>query len=241
MIRFDGNSILIIDGDKAYCAQLCEVLKIMGAQCFHAPDICSSKILFKKYEFDLVICNYYLADGIIHQLIDWCGTNLSILPVFTCLGYPMPSDNLLFHKMAIAEVFSKGDQKMLSRLSNLLFDFNQFHESLLEMITPSEIVVRASVGSKTVEVKPIEVFDEKVFLQSEQKFTQGTHGVLKFSLCFDNQTHSFMIPGFFEGSSSEGVHFRVTANYLSNWQEFLHYLNKKQLNITQFMNKAAGF
>ncbi len=39
MNRFDGNTILIADGDKAFGAQLADVLSYNGATCFYSADL----------------------------------------------------------------------------------------------------------------------------------------------------------------------------------------------------------
>ena len=67
-MRLDGNSILVADADTVYSSQLRDALCRQGASCFHATDINSAKELIGKYNFDVVIANYYLSDGIIHEL-----------------------------------------------------------------------------------------------------------------------------------------------------------------------------
>lgn len=237
MIRLDGNTILVADTDKVYGTQLAEVLGVHGATCFFAEDLSYAKVLLKKYDFDLIISNYHLPDGIIHHLIDWCSNQIGCLPIFTCIGHPMPSEIEFSQKQSIAEVFSKNDfPRMLDGLSRLLFDFTVFHENLLEMMAPTEVRVEAVVSNKNYFITPLELNETGLFVQNHSGINTGSFGILKFSLTYENQNLNFIILGFFEGSF-----FKVNANYLSNWERFLQFLNLRQVNITKFMNKAAGF
>jgi len=75
-----------------------------------------------------------------------------------------------------------------------------------------------------------------LFVQYDPEIKKGAFGILKFSLAYENQDQNFIIPGFFDGPF-----FRVNGNYLPNWEKFLKFLSLRQVNITTFMNKAAGF
>lgn len=241
MNRFDGNTILIAESDRDFGAQLAQALSFNGATCFYAEDLKHAQELFGKYDFDLVISNYYLSDGVIHQMIDWCSDNLQTLPIFTCIGYPLAGDCELSQKHSIADVFSKNDsRRIMSGLTKLLFDFNQFHESLLEMISPTEVLIDIQVGISSFIVRPIELNNDSMYVQLDCQFTRGTFGVLKFSLGQGENSQTFTIPGFFEGQFSEGQVFKINKKYISNWLKFLAFLHDKQMKITYFMNKAAG-
>lgn len=236
MIRLDGNTILVADTDKIYGTQLAEVFGVHGAKCFFASDITDAKSLLQKYDFDLIISNYHLPDGIILHLIDWCSHNLNHLPIFTCTNHPMPGEIDFSHKQSIAEVFSKNDfPRMLMGISRLLFDFNEFYENLLEMMAPTEIRIEAIVNNKNHVIVPLELTQEGMYIQPEASFKTGSFGILKFSLAYEFQNQNFVIPGNFEGHF-----FKVNANYTVNWEKFLKYLSLRQVNITQFMKKAAG-
>lgn len=237
MIRLDGNTILVADTDKVYGTQLAEVLNMHGAKCFFAEDISFAKELLKKYDFDLIVSNYHLPDGIIHHLIDWCVEAIGYLPIITCTGHPMPSEIELSQRQSIVEVFSKNDfPRMLQGISRLLFDFSEFYDNLLEMMAPSEIRIEAIVNNKNYVINPLELSTEGLFVQYDSEIKTGSFGILKFSLSYENQNQNFIIPGFFEGPF-----FKVNSNYLSNWDKFLKFLSLRQVNITKFMNKAAGF
>lgn len=237
MIRLDGNTILVADTDKVYGTQLVEVLGIHGAKCFFAEDISYAKELLAKYDFDLIVSNYYLPDGIILHLIDWCADKNNYLPIFTCIGHPLPSEIEFSHKQSIAEVFSKNNfPRMLQSISRLLFDFTEFYDNLLEMMAPSEVRIEAVVNNKNHIINPIELNAEGLFVHFESEIKKGSFGILKFSLAYENQNQNFIIPGYFDGT-----YFKVNTNYLPNWEKFLKFLNLRQVNITKFMNKAAGF
>ena len=241
MIRLDGNAILIADSDSSYGAQLADALSLHGARCFRAEHISEAKFLLKKYDFDLVISNYYLVDGIIHQLIDWSTNNLETLPIFTCIGYPYPAESFS-HQHSIVETFSKNDsRRILTSLSKLLFDFNQFQENLLEMTSPTEILIELHSGGRTDIVRPIEINDESLYFQYDIVSPKGTFGILKFSILSEAQGENFLIPGYFDGSCSSGQLFMINQKYLTNWARFIKFLNLKQLNITNFLKRASGF
>lgn len=241
MIRLDGNAILIADSDTLYGMQLADALSLHGARCFRAEHISEAKFLLKKYDFDLVISNYYLVDGIIHQLIDWSTINLDSLPIFTCIGYPYPTESFS-HQHSIAEIFSKNNSgRIVASLSKLLFDFNQFQESLLEISTPTEILIELHSGGRTDIIRPIEINDESLYFQFDAASPRGTFGILKFSVLSETQGENFLIPGYFDGDSSSGQLFRINQKYLTNWARFIRCLNLKQLNITNFLKKASGY
>lgn len=242
MIRFDGNTILLAEGDRAYADHLSSLLTKRGAKCFLARDILESKELLNKYDFDLIIANYHLGDGIIHQLIDWCSKNLKFQPIFTCIGYPLATDIYLFQKQSIAEIYTKTDsERIMSSLSKLLFNFHEFHESLLQMVAPHEIQIEVTVSEHSFLVTAVEINDESIFLATSEKFPKGTFGILKFSLTFDDQFQNFIIPGFFDGRFTEGMIFTINKKYVSSWGRFLKYLSMKQVNISEFLSKAAGY
>lgn len=236
MIRLDGNAILIADPDLAYGMQLSDSLSFHGAKCFIAEHLSEAKVLLKKYDFDLVISNYYLTDGIIHQLIDWSSRELKSMPIYTCIGYPY-SDRKLSEKHSIADLFTKSDsRRIVSSLSKLLFDQQQFKENILELLTPREIMIELHMGGVSQFIRPLEIHHQGLYLQNVEPFEIGAFGILKFSLLSAGQTEHFLIPGHFE----EREHFKVSSNYLPNWEKFVAYMDLKQLNVTNFLHKAAG-
>jgi CheY-like chemotaxis protein len=236
MIRLDGNTILVADTDKDYGSHLSEVLSFHGAKCFFAEDISVAKKLLVKYEFDLIISNYYLPDGIIHHLIDWCTQKNTNLPIFTCTGYPMPLELDYSHKQSIAEVFSKNDlPRMLQSISRLLFDFTEFYDNLLEMMTPTEVIIEAVINNRNFIINPLELKADGLLLHSSPEIKKGSFGVLKFLLAFEDEAHNLIIPGFFDGE-----YFKVNEDYLANWKKFINFLNLKQIDITHFLTRASG-
>lgn len=242
MFRFDGSSILIVDMDRLFGMQLSEVLTSAGARSVYAGSIAECKNLLKTYDFDIVVSNYYLTDGIIHQLIDWCEKNVKSMPIFTAMGYPLPGDADLSQKHSIADVFSKNDRnRILAGISNLLFDINQFHGSLLEMLDPNEVMIEMKVNSQRLLVRPIEISQDSIFLSINQDFEPGSFGIMNFSLNDKNQIHNFVIPGYFAAKSSGGQHFRINRTYHGHWQNFLDRMQAKQMDISTFMKKAAGY
>jgi hypothetical protein len=242
MMRFDGNSILLVDTDLEFLNHLAAELTGRGVQCFTANDMTSAKDLLCRYDFDLVVANYYLSDGIFYQLIDWCTANLSFLPIFTCVGHPFVGESELSRKHAIAVVFQKGDvEPILSGISKLLFNFQDFQQGLLEMIEPIEIKIEITVSDYNFLATPAEIHDDHMYLALDREFPTGTFGVLRFGFALADRYQSLIIPGFLDGRSASGERFVVDVRYLGHWKCFLDYLDMKQLNISKFLSKAAGF
>lgn len=241
MIRLDGHSILIADHDSVYGLQLSDTLTFHGARCYTAEHIAAAKLLLGKYDFDMVISNYYLADGIIHQLIDWCNQNICLLPVFTCINYPFPAESAISKNHSIAEIFTKGDpRKILTTISELLSSPGEVATVFMDQFSPKEILLELHVNGKTHLIRPIEITEKSLFIQSDVSCQKGTFGILKFSLITNGQSQNFLIPGHVEIHSSGSQAFYVNQKYLRNWEKFLKFINLKQLRITSFLNKAAG-
>jgi hypothetical protein len=242
MIRLDGNAILLADSDPGFLNPLADELSRHGARCFIAADMGQARELLSKFDFDLVISNYYLSDGIIYQLMDWCTNNLSFLPIFTCVGHPFGADEGISQKQAIVNVFHKHEtRQILSGVSRLLFSFSDFHENLLEMIDPSEIKIEICVSEYNFLVSPLEINEDNVYLAMDREFSKGTFGVLKFAVVLEERYHSFIIPGSLDEKCQSGQVFVVDDKYRGHWKHFLNYLNMKQVKITKFLSKAAGF
>ena len=241
MNRFDGNTFLIIDIDRAYGTQLAEVLSSQGAKSFYACSIAEAKELLLQFDFDIVLCNYYLTDGIIFQLIDWSEQNIKTLPIFTAMGNPLPGELDLLRKQSIADVFSKGDRaRMFTGVSNLLFDFNDFQGSLKEMISPTEVMIELKVEAERMFVRPIEIADDCVYLLLKNQFQPGMFGIMNFSLREKRELQHFVIPGFFARKFGGGQQFRINRTYQGHWKVFLDIMQEKQMNISNFMKKASG-
>jgi CheY-like chemotaxis protein len=240
-MKISGNIILLADSDKAYAQDTTSALTELGCVCHYAQDLLQAKSLLKTQDFDLVICNYYLSDGVIHQLIEWSVENLKVLPIFTCVGYALPGDIEISQRYAISDTFTKSDPtRMFSGIARLLFDFNQFYNSLLEMIAPTEIILEIQVGGEIHFVKPIEVSMQKVFFQSENPFDHGAFGFLRFYIKLGEDFHNFNIPGFITQEGLEEFNFQIHPSYLVNWDRFLGYLEVKQIDITDFLARATG-
>ncbi|WPU65784.1 DNA-binding transcriptional response regulator [Peredibacter starrii] len=241
MNRYDGNTILIVDIDRVYGTQLAEVLASQGARTSFGSSIAEAKELLLQFDFDIVISNYYLTDGIIFQLIDWCEKNIRTLPIFTAMGNPLPGELDLLRKQSIADVFSKGDRnRMFTGISNLLFDFKEFQGNLQEMISPSEVMIELKVKEERMFARPIEIADDCIYLLLKQQFQAGMFGIMNFSLREKKEVQHFVIPGFFAGEFAEGQQFRINRTYQGHWKIFLDHMQDKQMNISNFLKKAAG-
>jgi CheY-like chemotaxis protein len=238
----NGNSILIIDSDTKYSEMLTKYLVSLGAQCSHVATIAEAKNLFKNYDFDLILCGYYLSDGIIHQLIDWCKTNLDFLPVFVVLANIQPMDkNLMSHYTISAYLRKKEDPKeLLNDLSSLLFDFQKFYQGVWEMVEPRGIKFEVIINNKSAVICGQEILPRGIIINTEGPLEVNGQGLLRITV-FDSATiKTSVFSGFISEAFEDGFMFRVYPGYQNSWDKFLEQMLKKQFNINSFMKKASG-
>ncbi|HXH29908.1 MAG TPA: hypothetical protein VNJ01_03780 [Bacteriovoracaceae bacterium] len=242
MLRLNGNTILIVDADKDFCQRLDEMMTKHGARCFIAAHVQAAKELMRKFDFDLVVCSYNLTDGFIHQLIDWCEEEVSILPLFTSIGYSLPNEVVLSQRQSIAEVFMTKDVfNIVAAMPKLLFDYQEFKHSLHDTFFNHGLVLEVKVAAEILISKPIEINGKSLLIYNEMLFPVGTFGIIKLSFNDQRQNDSYILPGFFDEVVSEGQIFLIDQKYGSRWTLFLKRLHDKQCSINTFMKKASGF
>ncbi|HXH73820.1 MAG TPA: hypothetical protein VNJ08_02575 [Bacteriovoracaceae bacterium] len=242
MKRLDGNSVLIIEGDSVYNHKLKEVFSLSGAQTFSAFNLEEAIKSLEIYDFDIVICSYYLSDGLIHNVIDWSKQHLQSLPVFVAIGSSMPGDEELLHRHLISYVFNKGHNpvSLVSAVQGFLFDFNRFFESLLFMVEPKGICLELVVKQSIFEVNAIELTNDGIFVSMESPFDLGTFALLRISIYEGSQVENYTLVGSLGGNIPGGQHFNVNESYSHTWNNVLAIIDKKQLTITKFMKKVSG-
>jgi len=241
MSRLDGNSILIIDGDKHLSQTLHDNLAARGAIVFSVDSIEGALNTIEEFEVDVVISSYYLPDGLIHHVIDWCRYNLDQLPIFVALGTSVPGDDELMKRHLISGVFSKAIDmdKLVKSLQGYLFDFEKFYESLVSMIEPRGVALELVIQDEKMQVFPIEMTEEGIFVAVDRRFEFGTFGLLRVSVFDDDLLENYTMVGSMDGVINGGQHFRINESYESTWNKLLNKLNQRQLSITNFLCKVA--
>ena len=242
MLRLNGNTILIVDGDVKFCQQLDELLTRHGARCFFARSMSAAKELLGKFDFDLVLCSYNLPDGIIHQLIDWCEDQVSLLPIFASLGYSLPNEVNFSQRQSIAEVFLQKDTfSILAAMPKLLFDYKDFRQSLHDTFFNHGLILEVKAAGVIHLSKPIEISGTQLLISSDKSFEEGTFGIIKLTFNDHQPTDNYILPGFFDEATAEGQVFLIDQKYGSRWNLFLKRLHDKQSSINTFMKKVSGF
>jgi hypothetical protein len=241
-MRLDGNTFLVIDGDVNYVQNLRFSIQNAGGNSSGAIFLDDAKNILKTSGIDIVICSYYLPDGIIHQLIDWCKTELDSLPTFTTIGYPLEGEKDFLHRQLVADVYFKkqSHSEIIKSLSMLIFDFEHFKKSLLEISEPRGIVLELFSNRSKHRIKALEITPDSLFISAEESFEFGDFGVLMVSVFDQGEFENFQVIGFFEGHFPGGQHFKVHNDYMPVWSRLLTKLEEKQLSIDKFLQKAAG-
>ncbi len=241
-MRLDGNSFLVIDGDTTYVQGLVKSVQGAGGICSGAVFMEDAKALLTASDIDVVICSYYLPDGIIHQLIDWCKTNLGTMPTFTTIGYPLNGESDFLHRQLVAEVFYKAQEheEIIKSLNLIVFDFEQFKASIMDMLDPKGISLELLSNKEKHEIKAIEITSDSLFISAEQKFEFGSFGLLRVTIFDDGNIENFPVIGFFEGHFPGGQLFKVHEDYGQVWSRLLTKLDEKQLSIINFLQRASG-
>jgi hypothetical protein len=241
-MRLDGNSFLVIDGDSTYVQDLMTSIQNIGGNCSGALFLEDAKTFLKTSDVDVVICSYYLPDGIIHQLIDWCKINLDSLPTFTTIEYPLQGEKDFLHRQLVAEVFFKkqSHDEILKLISMLIFDFKEFKNSILDIAEPRGISLELFSNKNKHWVKAIEITSDSLFISADESFDFGSFGLLMVTVFDQGDYENFHVVGFFEGHFPGGQYFKVHNDYGQIWSRLLVKLEDKQLSIDKFLQKASG-
>jgi len=242
MKRLNGNSLLIIDADQNYSEKVSTYLISLGAQCTYVTSQAEAKLLFKSFDFDLVLCSYYLPDGIIHQLVDWCKCKLETMPVFVVLADIQPMDKSLMSQYTISGHFRKRENPadLLNDLENLLFDFDKFYQGIREMVEPRGIKFEMLVNNKNMEIEGIEIYEKSLLISTQAELDINSQVIVRITVFDGPVMETFLCSGFIGQSSDEGFIFNVYPNYLEAWARFLSKLDKRQFKINAFMKKVSG-
>lgn len=239
--RLDGNSVLLIESDKDQNA-LTTAFIAAGAQVTSVSSIASAIKALEVNEFDVIISDYYLPDGLIHHVVDWSREHLDSLPIFIARGSSMPADEALLHRHLISCVFPKGAEPdtVIRGVQGFLFDFNKFYQSLLSMVNPRGISLEIIVQKEKHHAVPIEMTKDGIFVSLDERFEKGTFGLLRICLFDSDAVENFTLVGSLGGKFHGGQHFKINESYAHIWQRLQTKLSERQMSITGFLGKVAG-
>lgn len=241
MIKFNGNSILLVETDQAYAIQLKEILVEKGAMVTLTHTYKDAQKILNRSDFDLMISAHNLGDGNIRDLFQWCKDSLSSIPVMASIGNCTQLEKKQLQKMGVEFFFSKADSlKLIDDISRSLFSFEDFKQNFLDSRHEKGILYELKVGGKKFAVKALEIMDKGIFLSFEAPFGLGHEASLQLSGCEKLNIEPVTVNGVLQGEFSEGQFFRVNESDLKRWENLLSQLNKKQGEVTEFLKKASG-
>lgn len=241
MIKFNGNSILIVEPDQAYAIQLKEILVEKGAMVTLSHSIKEAQKTLNRSDYDLMISAHKFSDGNIRDLFDWCKDSLSSIPVLASIGNCTQLEKKQLQKIGVEFFFSKADSlKLIDDISKALFSFEEFKQNYLDSRSEKGILYELKVGGKKFAVKALEIMDKGMFLTFESPFAFGHEASLELSGCEKLNIEPISVGGVLQGEFSEGQFFKVNESDLKKWESLLSQLNKKQGEVTEFLKKASG-
>jgi ActR/RegA family two-component response regulator len=241
MVRFNGNSIFIVDADRVYAIQLKQILEERGAMVTIGHTLADAKKTLNRVDFDLLICTLQLADGSARELMEWCKDSLSNIPSFGTMGNSTELERKQLAKLGINHFFSKIDSiKLINDISRALFSFDEFKKNYLEASFERGVVYELVAGSKTVNVKALEIMDTGVFLSFDPPFGFGQTAHLNMTSTPDLHIESLSVKGVLQGEFTGGQFFKVDKDHLDGWKKLLGQLDKKQEEVSMFLKKASG-
>jgi hypothetical protein len=239
--RLDGNNVLIIDNDQKYCEHLAQTFVASGAQASFVQNQDSAFKVLEIYDYDVIICSYYLPDGLIHHVIDWCKDHLMSLPVFVALGSGIPSEEALLQRHLISCVLKKGDHfGLVTKVQKFLFDFNKFYQNLIDMVEERGVGLELVVQNERFEATAIETKVDGVFVGFDEDFIPGSPALLQVSIYDGFLIENFTLLGSLCGKIQGGQFFKINSSYERSWSEVLKRIEERQFSITTFLSKAAG-
>lgn len=238
-----GNSILLVDNDQPFVEKLKKSLNDKGASTFGVCFIEDAKTILLNRDIEFVICSYYLADGLIHQLIDWCKETLDDLPLFVSLGIPSHTDIDIQHRHLIADAWEKIDSidKLVEIISKHAFNEGQFKEVILGLVENRGIKIELISDRQKIMAMPQELVKDGLFVTTEIPYPVNTCAILRLSVYEGDQYINFSVLGFFREIQSTGQKFCVFGGYLKTWDKVLNLIEKRQLRTTKFLKKASGY
>ena len=241
MIKFNSNSILLVEGDQTYARQLKQILEDRGAMVVLSSTVNEAKTCLNHSDFDLVIATHKLPDGNVRELFDWAKDSLSTLPTLAAIGNCTQFEKKQLEKSGVTNFFSKKDSvKLFDDISRALFSIDDFKKNYLDSKCERGISCELSASGKKIAVKALEIMDKGVFLSFDVPFAAGNSAMLRLTCTEDLHIDSVSVSGVLQGEFSEGQFFRVNDEELTKWRNLLSQLYQKQDEVIQFLKKASG-
>lgn len=241
MIKFNGNSILLVEGDQAYAYQLKQILEERGAMVVLTHNLKEAKNSLNHSDFDLLISSHKLQDGNVRDLFEWAKDSLSTLPTLAAIGSCTQLEKKQLEKLNVRNFFSKSDSvKLFDDISKALFSFDDFKKNYLESKYERGIAYELSADGKKISVKALEIMDKGVFLSFEGPLALGLVATLKLTCSEGLHIESITVSGVLQGEFTGGQFFKVDDDELKKWEVLLSQLDQKQGEVTEFLKKASG-
>jgi CheY-like chemotaxis protein len=241
MATLFSNNILIVDTDSLYVKKLKHVMANSGANCFQGFFVKDAMKVLKEHDIDLVICNYYLPDGLIHDLIGWAKNNIKQLPIFISIGQSIPGDENLLKLQLIADVWERNisDEQLLSHVSRLVFNQEEFRQTLLELLEPRGLNLEFILNRAIFLGKPIEIMENCLLFSSDEVTSYQGVGHLRLSLYDGHEFNLFNVLGTIEIGNQQSS-FNIHKDYQAIWNNLRHALEEKQIHVSNFLGKVTG-
>jgi len=241
MARLAGNTILVVENDERLRFKLQEIIESRGGDVITVNSLKGAIRVLAECNFDLIISTYYLPDGLIQQIIEWCRQRLDPLPLFVALGTGLPSDGYLLKRQLISEVFSKLSQpeKIIDGIENLVFDFEGFRARKNSKNFNNDVGIELIIQDQKNDVEITDIMDKGIYVKVTKRYSFGTFAILRITfLDSENFDHVTMI-GSMDEIVSGGQLFRINENYGKTWLKLLQKLNERQLGVSNFYAKTA--
>ena len=241
MKTLSGNTILVIDNDQPFVERLKRNLLDRGATSFGVCFIEDAKTILLNRDVEFIICSYYVADGLIHQLIDWCRQNLDLMPIFVSFGLPSPTDIEIQHRHLISAAWEKTSsyEELIDTISLHAFNQADFKRGIEGLIEPKGVILEViTCGVKKV-VRASEIVDDGIFISD--KMEPNSFAILRFSIFEADEIVNFNVLGSFLDYHTTGQKFCVFAAYQRTWEMLVNVLEERQLKTTKFLKKVSGY
>lgn len=242
MNRFDSNSILVVDKDLNFATKIKEALLLNGGQVSIAKNLEDAQKEFKNKDYDVVICSYDANEENFNKLIDWCRLKLEIVPVFVAMVERKEMGRLLLHHHQISQVLEKTLplENIVAEISILLFDFQKFHQNMLDVSESRGMYFNLLVNKVGQDVRANEIFEDGVLIASNSDIELGSKAILRIVVHDAGKIENFLFSGFIEEKMDGECLFKVYSIYLHSWNKFMNSLNVRQSKINNFLGKVSG-
>lgn len=238
-----GNTLLLIDNDQPFVDQLKKTLNDKGASAFGVCMLEDAKTILLNRDVEFVICSYYLSDGLIHQLIDWCRGNLEDLPIFVSLGIPSPSDIDIQHRHLVADAWEKmaSIEDLIDIISKHAFNEQKFKTDIVGLVEPRGVRIELISEREKIWARPQETVENGIFVTTDKPYQTNSCAILRLSVWEGDNYLNFCVLGFFREIQTTGQKFQVFEGYQKTWDKVLRLLEERQLRTTKFLKKVSGY